>query len=99
MALADKTLFISGPPDVVDEEEAFFALDDARVLKKLAEQSAMLKGKNGALMWAVSAENGKKLAEYKLESLPVWDGMIAANGKLYITTVKGEVLSYAGISH
>jgi hypothetical protein len=47
-------------------------------------------------MWAVSAANGKKLAEYKLESLPVWDGMIAADGRLYMTTLKGEVLSFAG---
>ncbi len=96
LVLADQTLFISGPPDVVDEEDAFFALDDAEVLEKLAEQSAMLDGKNGALMWAVSAADGKKLAEYKLESLPVWDGMVAANGKLYMTTMKGEVLSFAG---
>jgi outer membrane protein assembly factor BamB len=96
MVLADKTLFIAGPPDVVDEENAFFALSNSDVLEKLAEQSAMLEGKNGAIMWAVSAANGKKLAEYKLDSLPVWDGMVAANGKLYMTTMKGEVLSFAG---
>ena len=95
MVLADKTLFISGPPDVVDEESAFFALDDAEVLKKLAEQSAVNKGKRGALMWAVSAANGKKLAEYRLNSLPVWDGMVAAGGKLYMTTMKGKVLSFS----
>jgi hypothetical protein len=56
----------------------------------------LLKGKDGAVMWAVSAADGKKLAEYKLESLPVWDGMIAANGRLFMTTLKGEVLSFAG---
>ena len=96
MVLADKTIFVSGPPDVVDEEDAFFALNDEEVLAKLAEQSEMLKGKEGALLWAVSTENGKKLAEYKLESLPVWDGLVAANGKLFMTTLNGEVLSYAG---
>ncbi len=96
MVLADETLFISGPPDVVDEEEAFFALNDTEVLAKLAEQSEMLNGKEGAVLWAVSTKNGEKLAEYKLESLPVWDGMVAANGKLYLTTLNGEVISYAG---
>jgi hypothetical protein len=96
MVLAGKTLFVSGPPDVVDEEDAFFALNDEEVLAKLAEQSEMLNGKEGALLWAVSTENGKKLAEYKLESLPVWDGLVAANGKLFMTTLNGEVLSYAG---
>jgi hypothetical protein len=80
----------------VDEKEAFFALNDEEVLAKLAEQNEMLNGKEGALLWAVSTANGEKLAEYKLGSLPVWDGMAAANGKLYWTTLNGEVISYAG---
>ncbi len=95
LVLADKTLFIAGPPDVVDEEAAFFALDDAEVLAKLAEQSELLRGKDGARLWAVSAGNGKRLSEIKLDSLPVWDGMIAANGKLYMATMKGEVACFA----
>ena len=80
----------------MDEEEAFFALNDAEVVAKLAEQNEMLNGKEGALLWAVSIQNGEKLAEYKLESLPVWDGMVAANGRLYLTTLNGKVISYAG---
>jgi hypothetical protein len=96
MVLAGKNLFVSGPPDIFDEEKEFFKVDDPQVRAKLAEQSALFKGKNGAVMWAVAAANGKKLAEYKLESLPVWDGMIAANGRLYMTTLKGEILSFAG---
>ncbi len=96
MVLADKTLFVSGPPDIVDEEAAFFALDDAEVLERLAEQSALLKGKDGARIWAVSAANGKKLTEYKLDSLPVWDGMVVANGRLYMTSMNGEILSFTG---
>ncbi len=96
MVLADNTLFVSGPPDVVDEESAFWALDNEQIIAQLAEQSAVNKGKKGALMWAVSAATGKKLAEYKLESLPVWDGLVVANGKLYMTTLKGEVLSFTG---
>jgi hypothetical protein len=96
MVLADKILFLSGPPDIVNEEDAFWALADKRVLAKLAEQSELNKGKKGGLMWAVSAVNGKKLAEYKLASLPVWDGMAAANGELYMTTLQGDVLSFAG---
>lgn len=91
MVLADQTLFIAGPPDIVDEEEAFFAMDDAAIVAKLAEQSELLNGKDGARLWAVSAENGKRLSEYRLDSLPVWDGMIASGGKLYMTTMNGEV--------
>ena len=46
--LAGTTLFVAGPPDVVDEEDAFFAMDDALVLERLAEQKALLMGSDGA---------------------------------------------------
>jgi hypothetical protein len=96
MVLAGDSLFVAGPPDVVDEEDAFFALDDEDVLALLAEQSAILEGKDGALLWAVSAQTGEKLAEYQLESLPVWDGLVAADGNLYLTTMNGEATCYSG---
>lgn len=95
MVVADKTLFIAGPPDVVDEEEAFFAMGDAAILEKLAEQSELLKGKDGARLWAVSTQNGERLSEYRLDSLPVWDGLIAADNKLYMTTMNGDVICLA----
>ncbi len=96
MVLAGKTLFIAGPPDVVDEKQAFSRPDDAAVQTKLREQAAALEGRKGALLWAVSAADGKKLGEYRLESPPVWDGMAAANGRLYLSTMDGRVLCYAG---
>jgi hypothetical protein len=70
-------------------------MDDAAVLEKLAEQSELLKGKDGARLWAVSTQSGKRLSEYNLDSLPVWDGMIAAEGKLYLTTMDGDVACLA----
>ena len=94
MVVADQTMFIAGPPDVVDEEEAFFAMNDAAIQKKLVTQSELLKGKDGARLWAVSATNGKKLSEFKLDSLPVWDGMVAADGKLFLATMNGEVACF-----
>jgi outer membrane protein assembly factor BamB len=97
MVVSGKNMFVAGPPDIVDEEEEFFKVADPQVQAKFVEQSAVFKGKEGAVLWAVSAANGKKLAEYKLESLPVWDGMIAANGRLYMTTLKGDVVSFAGV--
>ena len=98
MVVAGNSLFVAGPPDVVDEEDAFFALDNADVLEMLAEQSALLEGKDGARLWAVSAATGEKLAEYRLDSLPVWDGLVAAGGNLYLTTMNGETLCYAGFT-
>lgn len=96
MVLADKTLFIAGPPDVVDEEEAFRRVGDPEMEAKLAEQDAALAGEQGALLWAVAAENGQKLAESKLDSLPVFDSLIAAGGRLYMATTDGEVLCFGG---
>jgi outer membrane protein assembly factor BamB len=40
----------------------------------------------------IDPDDGKKLAEYKLESPPVFDGMIAASGRLFISTRDGRLL-------
>ena len=92
MVLAGKALFIAGPPDVSDEEAAVKALNDPKMQKKLADQSAAFEGKRGALLVAVSPSSGKKLASYRLDSMPRFDGLIAANGKLYVVTADGKVL-------
>ncbi len=96
LVVAGKTIFAAGPPDIVSEEDAFFALDDETVRKKLEEQSTMLKGKGGSIMWAVDAKTGEKLSEYKLDSLPVWDGMAVANGSIFMSTTDGEVIRFSG---
>ncbi len=96
LVVTGNTMFAAGPPDIISEEDAFFALDDQAVRDKLAEQSAVLKGKDGSIMWAVDTKTGKKLAEYKMESMPVWDGMAAANGSIFMTTMDGNVVCYMG---
>ena len=95
MVLADKTLFIAGPPDVVDEEEVYKTYGQEQTQAKLKEQDAAYQGAQGALLWAVSTTDGTKLAEWKLDSLPRWDGMAAAQGRLYIATTAGKVLCMA----
>ena len=94
MVLADKTLFVAGPPDLIDEEETFSKLvaRDPRVGEILAQQDAALEGDQGALLWAIDAKTGEKLAELKLKSLPTWDGLAAAGGRLYLTTADGELI-------
>jgi outer membrane protein assembly factor BamB len=96
MVLANKTLFIAGPLDLVDEEEAFKRPNDPGIQAKLTEQNAALGGRKGGLLLVVSASDGKKVAEYKLESIPVWDGMAAANNRLYLATKNGRILCFAG---
>jgi len=92
MVLAGQTLFVAGPPDVLDEDDASRRFGEQEIQAKLHEQRAALEGEAGALLWAVSTSDGSKLAEYKLDSLPVWDGMAAANERLYLSTRAGAVL-------
>jgi outer membrane protein assembly factor BamB len=92
LVLANKVLFVAGPRDVVDEEDAFFNLNSGYTKQQLADQSDILKGKEGGWLWAVSAVTGKKVSEYKLVSLPAWDGLAAAGKRLFMTTMKGEVV-------
>jgi hypothetical protein len=96
MLLSGKTLFIAGPPDIINEEETFTKLvnKDEKIQELLAEQDAALNGKDGAHLWAVSTADGSKLAEYKLDALPVWDGMAAVEGQLFISTRNGSVVCF-----
>jgi len=98
MVLTDKTLFVAGPRDVVDEGPARRITSAfSEVQRDLhAQQVEIWDGKEGALLWSVSAVDGEKLAEYELDSLPAFDGMAAAGGRLYISTSDGEVLCLAG---
>ena len=76
VATAGKTLFVAGSPDIVDKSDPWGAIA----------------GRKGGYLWAVSVMNGKTLAEYELDSPPVFDGMIAAAGQLYLSLKNGTVL-------
>jgi hypothetical protein len=80
MVLAGDKLFMAGPPDAVPPDDPYAAFE----------------GRLGAQLWVVSAKDGEKLAEYPLDSLPVFDGLIAAGGRLFMSTVDGHVLCMAG---
>ena len=92
MVLADKTLFIAGPPDVVDEEEVFSKPFDNQVTAKAAEQAAALEGERGALLQVVSAQDGRQLKQLTLDGCPIFDGLAAAEGKLFISMMDGTVV-------
>jgi hypothetical protein len=91
LVLAGDTLFVAGPPDVEDEVEAVTRLNDGRIQEQMREQSAAFKGQRGALLAAVSRLDGSRLAAYRLESMPRFDGLIAAGGRLYLITTDGRV--------
>jgi outer membrane protein assembly factor BamB len=84
MVLAGQTLFVAGPPDTVNEIP-----HEPASVDPLAEA---LEARRGGSLVAVSAADGKTLADYELESPPVFDGMAAAQGRLYLSTKTGEVV-------
>ena len=47
-------------------------------------------------MRLVSAADGKMLLEHKLDSIPVFDGMIAAENRIFISLTDGSVTCFAG---
>jgi hypothetical protein len=93
MALAGKTVLVSGPPDTIDEEYAFerLAAKDPAILEELKEQNEALEGKRGAKMWAVNVETGEQSEGLELTSPPVWDGITVAQGRVYVSTVDGRL--------
>ena len=60
--------------------------------KLLAKQDAALDGEQGGILWVTSADSGAKLNEIKLPALPVWDGMAAAGGRIFLSTIDGRVI-------
>ena len=93
MALAGKTVLVSGAPDMIDEEYAFerLAAKDPAILKELDEQNEALEGHRGAKMWAVNVETGEQSAGLELTSPPVWDGITVAQGRVYVSTMDGKL--------
>jgi len=79
MVLAGETLFIAGPPDVVEPQNPMAAIE----------------GRRGGRLWALAAADGRTLAEYSLQAPPQFDGLIAARGGLYLVTTDGRVLCMA----
>ena len=80
MVSTDELLFTAGPPDVVDSEDPLGAFE----------------GRKGGLLDIFDKLSGQRLAEYKLDSPPVFNGAAVANGKLYISMENGTLSSFGG---
>jgi outer membrane protein assembly factor BamB len=76
MVLAGEHLFVAGPPDLVEPDDPMAAFE----------------GRKGAVLRAYSAADGKTLAEHQLKAPPVFDGLIAAAGRLFLSTTDGRIV-------
>jgi len=73
---AADTIFVAGSPDIVDPKDP----------------SGAWEGRKGGIVAAFAASDGQRIAEHKLPAPPVWDGMAAADGRLYISTSDGAII-------
>jgi hypothetical protein len=96
MVLANDRLFIAGPRHVADEKQLWGHSNEKVFQEKMAEQAAWLQGKYGGYLQIFSKQDGTKLAEYRLQCAPAFDGLIAAGGSLYMVTQDGSVLCFQG---
>ena len=78
MVLAGDHLFAAGPPDVLDPEDPLAAFE----------------GRKGALLQVFSATDGSLVNSHRLSSLPAFDGLSAAAGRLYLATRDGKVICF-----
>jgi len=87
-------LFVAGPEDILDEEKVF---EDARSeanRKLLQKQNELINSRSGGKLLAVSAEDGRSRQVLGLQSPPVWDGMAAAYGNLFVCCRDGSVVAF-----
>jgi len=80
MLIAGQMLFAAGSDDVLYPDDPWAAYEGR---------------KSGKLM-AFSTADGRKMAEYELSAAPVFDGMSAAYGRIYLSARGGKLICYAG---
>ena len=94
MVLTKNALFVAGMPDVIDEVALWHKPDDPALKQKLAEQAEAWRGRRGGSLCTISTKTGDILARVNLEAPPVFDGMIAVDGKLLLSLMNGKVVCY-----
>ena len=83
-----------GEPFASYDAEAISAVSDGYTATAGVARSKP-EGRKGGVLWIASAATGEKLAEYKFDAAPVWDGMAVADGRLYMSLADGRVVCWA----
>lgn len=94
MVSTKEFLFVAGPQDIMDEQDFVYknVSEEYEPLKADSKKQAELwTGSQGAILMAVSKKDGAEVASHKIDSLPAFDGMIAAENKLFISLSNGKL--------
>jgi len=78
MVVSDDVLAVAGTPDIVPPGDPYGAIEN----------------RMGGVLRLVSTVNGNTIAEYTLDSPPVFNGMSAAHGQIHLSTVDGRVMTF-----
>jgi outer membrane protein assembly factor BamB len=78
MVAAEGLLFVAGSPDVVDPEDPLAAFE----------------GRKGGSLSAIDRASGRKVWEYSLPAPPVFNGLVAAAGRLYVAMQDGTIACF-----
>jgi hypothetical protein len=81
--------FRSGPPEPADSRTDELALRDPH------RAEAGFRGRQGAALCLVDATDGELLAQYELEAPPVFDGMIAARNRIFLSLENGSLVCFS----
>lgn len=96
MVLTDKTFFIAGPARFNEQETGQYLTtnrtDSFQLNPLLKDALDKFEGRKGGILLATDKTTGKIMAELKLPSSPVFDGMIAASGRLFLSLKDGTTL-------
>ena len=90
MAIAGDKLVVAGPTDPGKKRQDLLEFENEK------EALAAFTGQKGAYLRVVSAKDGKTLSELKLDAIPAFDAIAAANNRIYMATTDGKVHCFAG---
>ena len=79
MTVTHDQLVIAGPPDIADPDDPLAAFEARR----------------GGSLRLVSTEDGSSLEEYELDSPPVFHGLAAARGCVFVSLKNGKIMCLA----
>jgi len=83
--LTGDKIVVAGPPDLRKKEEGILAYSNED------EALASFKGDKGVMIRVVDKKDGRIISERKLDAMPVFDGMSAAHGKVFLSLKSGQV--------
>ena len=97
LVVSDDLLFVAGPERFDErcggaENSTEFPTSELELDPLLADALDTALGRKGSMVWVMNKADGEKRHSLKLESAPVFDGMIAANKCLYLSTLDGRVV-------